>query len=79
MNRDVVWLAKTPQVFLSDMYRAAAYTAEKECFLATDDCMLCERLGFKIFPVDCGHENIKLTNPDDLYRAIEILKRRGEL
>lgn len=79
INRDKVWLAKTPQVFLADMYRAAAYTAEQEGFEATDDCMLCERLGFKIVPVDCGNENIKLTNPNDLYRAEEILKRRGEL
>ncbi len=79
IDRDNVWLAKTPQVFLADMYRAAAYTADQEGFEATDDCMLCERLGFRIVPVDCGHENIKLTNPDDLYRAVEILKRRGEL
>lgn len=79
INRENVWLAKTPQVFLADMYRVAAYTADKEGFEATDDCMLCERLGFKIVPVDCGSENIKLTNPDDLYRAIEILKRRGEV
>lgn len=78
VNRDKVWLAKTPQVFLADMYRVAAYTADKEGFEATDDCMLCERLGFKIMPVDCGNENIKLTSHDDLYRAEEILRRRGE-
>lgn len=79
VNRELVWLAKTPQVFLADMYRAAAYTAAKEDFEATDDCMLCERLGFKIIPVDCGSENIKLTSYDDLYRAEEILRRRGEV
>ncbi len=78
VNRDSVWLAKTPQVFLCDMYMAAAYTADKEGFEATDDCMLCERLGFKIIPVDCGTENLKLTSPEDIYRAEEILKRRGE-
>ncbi len=79
VDRDKVWLAKTPQVFLADMYRAAAYTADREGFAATDDCMLCERLGFRIIPVDCGHENIKLTSQDDLYRAEEILRRRGKL
>lgn len=79
INRENVWLAKTPQVFLADMYRVAAYTAAQENFEATDDCMLCERLGFKIVPVNCGQDNIKLTNPEDLPRAIEILKRRGEL
>ena len=78
INRDQVWFAKTPQVFLADMYRAAAYTADKEGFQATDDCMLCERIGFKIMPVDCGSENIKLTSPEDLFRAEEILRRRGE-
>ena len=76
VNRDLVWLAKTPQVFLADMYRVAAYTAQKEGYEVTDDCMMCEKLGFKVRPVDCGHDNIKLTSPDDLYRAIEILKRR---
>lgn len=77
-DRDYVWLVKTPQAFLADMYRAAAYTAEKEGFEATDDCALCERLGFKIKLVECDPDNIKLTCAGDLARAEDILRRRAE-
>lgn len=76
LDRDYIWLAKTPQVFLNDLYRVAAYTAKKENFVATDDCMLAERLGFKVKLVDCGHDNIKLTSYDDLDKAISILKKK---
>ncbi len=76
LDRDYIWLAKTPQVFLSDIYRASAYTAKKDGIEVTDDCMLAERLGFKVKLVDCGHDNIKLTSYGDLDRAISILKKR---
>lgn len=77
-DRNTVWLAKTPQVFLANMYRAAVYTAEKDNIRATDDSMLIERLGFKVKMVECGNENIKLTTPNDLVIAEAILKRRRE-
>ncbi len=77
-DRNTVWLAKTPQVFMADMYRAAVYTAEKDNIRATDDSMLIERLGFKVKMVECGNENIKLTTPNDLVIAEAILKRRRE-
>jgi 2-C-methyl-D-erythritol 4-phosphate cytidylyltransferase len=75
-DRRLVWLAKTPQVFLANMYRAALYTAEKDKYKATDDSMLVERLGFKVLPIDCGHENIKLTYPIDAAIAEAILAAR---
>ena len=78
MDREYIWLAKTPQTFMADMYRAAVYTAEKDGIRATDDCALVERLGFKIKLVDCGWTNIKITYPDDRARAEHILKQRDE-
>ena len=77
-DRSAIWLAKTPQIFLSDMYRAAVYTAEKDHVRATDDSMLVERIGFKVHVVDCGSENIKITVPIDVQIAEAILKARGE-
>ncbi len=77
-DRNTIWLAKTPQMFLSDMYRAAVYTAEKDNVRATDDSMLVERLGFKVALVDCGSENIKITVPMDVTIAEAILRARGE-
>ena len=77
-DRNTVWLAKTPQVFMADIYRAAVYTAEKDGVRATDDSMLAERLGFKVKMVECGNENIKLTTPNDVYIAEAILRARQE-
>lgn len=77
-DRNTVWLAKTPQVFMADIYRAAVYTAEKDGVRATDDSMLAERLGFKVKMVECGNENIKLTTANDIYIAEAILRAREE-
>ncbi len=77
-DRSTIWLAKTPQVFLADMYRAAVYMAEKDNVRATDDSMLAERLGFKVHLVDCGSENLKITLPIDVAIAEAILRAREE-
>ncbi len=78
IDRDHVYLMKTPQIFLANMYRAAVYTAYKDGAAVTDDCMLVERLGFKVTAVDCGHENIKLTYAVDKMIAEAILRSREE-
>ncbi len=77
LDREYIWLVKTPQVFHCDVYRVAAYMAKKEKVAATDDSMLCERLGFSVKLVDCGSDNIKLTHPQDLLRAEAILNMHG--
>ncbi len=78
VDRDHVWLVSTPQVFYANLYRAAAYTARDDGFEATDDCMLAERLGFKVKLVDVGPDNIKITYKEDIARAEDILRHRGE-
>ena len=77
LDRNNVWLAQTPQVFGANLYRAAAYTARKEKFLGTDDCSIVEKIGYtSIRLVECGRENIKITNPDDIPFAEAILAIR---
>ena len=76
IDREYLWHAQTPQIFKTDVYRASAYIAQKNGYNVTDDCMLAENIGFKIKLVDCGHENIKLTTPDDFYTARAILELR---
>lgn len=76
IDRENTWLIQTPQVFMADMYRAAAYMAEKDHITATDDCALAERLGFQIQLVDCGKTNIKITYPEDIIIAEAILASR---
>jgi len=78
LDRNQIWLVQTPQTFLADMYRAAAYMAQRDGFTATDDCALAERLGFKVKLIDCGWENSKITYPEDVYRAKLILDMRAE-
>lgn len=77
IDRENCWQVQTPQVFLADMYRAAAYLAEKDHVLATDDCALCERLGFSVRLVDCGRTNLKITYPEDVVIAEAILDARA--
>ncbi len=78
-DRERAWAAQTPQVFKTDIYRACAFSAEKEGLTVTDDCMLVENYGFKIKLVDCGRNNLKITTPDDLILAEAILRSRNEI
>ena len=78
LDRDKIWLVQTPQVFSADVYRVAAYMAKKDGAMVTDDCAMCERLGFKVKMVECGRSNIKLTSREDLTLAEAILTARKE-
>lgn len=76
LPRDTVWFAQTPQVFGVNAYRASAYTAIKEGYTVTDDCSLLEHCDFKVAAVDCGSENLKITDKTDLLTAEAILASR---
>lgn len=75
-DRRDMWLAQTPQVFKTEVYRAAAYIAKQEDFTATDDNALAEHVGFWVKLVDTGMENIKITTPIDIAVAEAILRNR---
>ncbi|MBE6549029.1 MAG: 2-C-methyl-D-erythritol 4-phosphate cytidylyltransferase [Ruminococcaceae bacterium] len=78
-DRETVWLAQTPQVFKTKLYRAAAYTALKKGFKATDDNSLVENVKHPIRLVECGSQNIKITTPEDMIIAESIIiSRRAE-
>lgn len=78
IERDDLWLAQTPQVFKTEIYRAAAYVAKEEDFTATDDNSLAEHVGFQVKLVEVGADNIKITTPSDLAVAEVILNRRNK-
>lgn len=79
LDRNRIWLAQTPQVFDSNLYRAAAHIARESGFVGTDDCSLVENIDFKaIRLVECGRENIKITTPGDILFAKAILFARKE-
>jgi len=78
-DRNTVWLAQTPQVFKTKLYRAAAYTAFKKGFEATDDNSLVEFIKHPVRLVECGAQNIKITTRDELCIAEAILADRKRL
>ena len=78
-DRDTVWLAQTPQVFKTKLYRAAAYTALKKGFTATDDNSLVENIGHPIRLVECGAQNIKITTREDITIAEGVLCDREKI
>ncbi len=77
-DRNTVWLAQTPQVFKTKLYRAAAYTALKKDVKVTDDNALVENVKHPVRLVECGSENIKITTREDLIIAEAIMRARSQ-
>lgn len=75
-DRNTVWLAQTPQVFKTKLYRAAAYTAFQKDFEGTDDNSLVEYIKHPIRLVECGTQNIKITTQEDLRIVEAVLSER---
>ncbi len=78
-DRNTVWMAQTPQIFKVKLYRAAAYTALKKGFEATDDNSLVENVGHPIRLVECGAQNIKITTHEDMAVADGVLAEREKV
>ncbi len=76
VDRNRVYLAQTPQVFRTELFRAAAYSTAKKGISVTDDVMLAEAAGFHAVPVECGTDNLKITYPMDFALAEAILSFR---
>jgi 2-C-methyl-D-erythritol 4-phosphate cytidylyltransferase len=72
--RTRVWLAQTPQVFRTDLIRAA-HAQDAGAAPATDDAALVERLGHRVQVVAGSADNRKITTPDDLAWAEWYLTR----
>ena len=75
LDRDRVVLVQTPQIFHSDLYRAALVYA-KDAENVTDDNALIEQLPYPVKLVEIGNDNLKITRPEDLARAEWILQKR---
>ena len=71
LDRTGLWRAQTPQGFryraILDAHRAFAGQS------MTDDCALAEAAGIRVAVVAGAERNLKITEPDDLARAEEIL------
>lgn len=77
-DRKYTWQAQTPQVFKLNAFRAATYVARDEKFEGTDDASLLEHLRIPVKLIEGSRENIKITEPCDIYFAEAVLKARVE-
>jgi len=79
-NREHLWSIQTPQVFDSTLLKKAYDEGIRNCIRATDDATLVESLGHRVKIVLGSYENIKITTPEDINIAEQILlKRRDDL
>jgi 2-C-methyl-D-erythritol 4-phosphate cytidylyltransferase len=76
LDRSRLWAIQTPQAFPLKIIQHAYAEAAKQKRYGTDDAMLVERAGGTVRVIMGSYENIKITTPEDLLLAEEILKRR---
>ena len=77
-DRDTLRAIQTPQVFDAQLLRAALQSAQTLGAEITDDCSAVERLGKEVYLTEGSYENIKITTPEDMLLACELLRRREE-
>jgi 2-C-methyl-D-erythritol 4-phosphate cytidylyltransferase len=73
-NRDSLISVQTPQCFDYDVILQCHKKAATENFKATDDTMIVERYGHKVYLYEGDYKNIKITTPEDILLGEEILK-----
>lgn len=75
-NRATLFAVQTPQIFSFELYKSALEKAVKDNKDFTDDCQLIEYAGGKVKMVTGSYDNIKITTPDDIALAENILLQR---
>lgn len=76
-NREHLISVQTPQCFNYELILQCHKEAFQENFKATDDTMIVERYGHKVYLYEGSYKNIKITTPEDLFLGAEILKERA--
>lgn len=74
--RENLRAVQTPQVFDKALYKSALDEVSDCGITITDDNMLVEKTGFKVFAVDTSSENIKITTSADIALAEFIISKR---
>ncbi|HEY8314776.1 MAG TPA: 2-C-methyl-D-erythritol 4-phosphate cytidylyltransferase [Candidatus Baltobacteraceae bacterium] len=78
LDRDELWAAQTPQFATVRDLRRAHVDAVRNAVDATDEATLLERSGVEVELVSASPENFKITVPEDLSRAEQLLRQRLE-
>ncbi|MDO8329030.1 MAG: 2-C-methyl-D-erythritol 4-phosphate cytidylyltransferase [Fluviicoccus sp.] len=73
VSREGMWQAQTPQLFRYGLLKAALESAAARNTVVTDEASAIEALGFSPMLVPGSPRNLKITWPDDLWLAGQIL------
>ena len=76
LDRESTYQIQTPQIFKKQEIKKAHEMAIKDGFIGTDDCSLYEKYIGKIRVTKGSYDNIKLTTPEDMVIAANILENR---
>lgn len=76
-DRSTLFAVQTPQIFDFELYRKAALNAREKGLDFTDDCQLVESFNQKVKTVVGSYSNIKITTPDDIVLAENLLKNEA--
>lgn len=75
LDRSSIWLAQTPQVFEKNLIIQAHEQAGRDRYAAYDDSELVERLGHPVAIIESNFLNFKITTPDDLDIARNLIDK----
>lgn len=73
-DRNTLWYIQTPQTFSYDTIYKAHENAELDGYIGTDDAVLVERMGVKVYVAEGSYDNIKITTAEDLILGNVILE-----
>lgn len=73
VDRTNLWQIETPQIFRRDIISDCHKKCIEDMVECTDDCMICERYGYKIKITEASCINLKLTHNSDILLAEAIL------
>lgn len=76
IDRENLFEIQTPQVFVTDLIKAALSNAKDKAANVTDDCMAAELLGIPIYLLEGSRSNVKITTDDDLSLVEAILQAK---
>lgn len=77
LDRSRLWEIQTPQVVRPDLLSQGFKKVEEERLAVTDDASIIEQLGGKVKLTLGDYTNLKLTTPDDMIVAANILDKRA--
>ena len=77
MDRSRLWEVHTPQVIKPALLREGFDKVAKEGLEVTDDVSIIEQLGLPVKLTLGEYTNLKVTTPDDMVVATQILDERA--